>query len=175
MGATTCPPRFLAHSLGGYGRAGDRWYTADCRCTGGKRGRRDKAPVALRRRRTIGVSCRVTDGASPSKCADIRIWRCVAIRQYLKESNDLVLLCICQAEIPRRHVDEIGIIDLRRRPASYFFGSPRRTVSRSYGVWIHVTRIVEMYLWSVKIPSDVKRPPFPADNRDAIHQGPALK
>jgi DNA-binding transcriptional ArsR family regulator len=32
-----------------------------------------------------------------------------------------------------------------------------------------------IHVWSVKIPSDVKRPPFPADNRDAIHQGPALK
>ena len=29
-------------------------------------------------------------------------------------------------------------------------------------------------LWSAKIPSDVRRPPFPADSRDAIRQGPAL-
>jgi hypothetical protein len=32
----------------------------------------------------------------------------------------------------------------------------------------------ERYLWSAKIPSDVKRRPFPADNRDAIRQEPAL-
>src|ERR1700722_6861652 len=135
----------LAHLLRGYWHAGERRYLADCRGAGGEWGGRDKAPVALCRRRTIGVRCRVTDGTSPRKCADIWIWRCVAIREYFEKCNDLVLLRIREAEHPRRHVDNLVVVDFGRWPAGYFFDSPWRAVSRRDREWIHVTRVVEMY------------------------------
>src|SRR3981081_3502325 len=110
--------------------------TADRRCAGRERRRRDKELIPLRRRRTTGHE-RTRKGVDVGKRC------CETVREGSQEDHDHVLLAIRQAELPNRHV-EVVWGHLGPGPAVYFFSRSCRAVSRRDVKRKHVARIVEV-------------------------------
>src|ERR1700680_1825192 len=117
-------------------RIRDRRNPADGRGARRQRRSRDQQFVTLGRSRT-------TRHANARKSIAVEVRPRESVRQCFQKFDDLILLCVRQAQITASHIDIVP--HLWHGPAIYFFGRSCGAMSGSHRVRILVARIVEVY------------------------------